>query len=147
MEATCWLTPVGSWEDKTPEEIIQTLVAREGVYALSMKNRNKPLKVGDWICFYIPRRGIVAHARVATIPEIKTHRAIYDSQRYPLVFHLEQTSVYLDNPVPIGTNIRKDLDAFQGRDLGKPWSWFVQSTKKISQHDFEILTAAYSDKR
>ena len=36
--------------------------------------------------------------------------------------------------------VREKLDAFKGRDLSRPWSWFIQSTGRLSAHDFEVLT-------
>jgi hypothetical protein len=48
--------------------------------------------------------------------------------------------LYLDNPIVIDSSLRSDLDAFQNRDPNKNWAWFVQSTCKVSKHDFEILT-------
>lgn len=31
------------------------------------------------------------------------------------------------------------MDAFKGRDAAGPWACFVQSTRRVSEHDFEIL--------
>jgi len=36
--------------------------------------------------------------------------------------------------------LRSKLDAFTGRDPSQPWSWFVQGTKVITEHDFSVLT-------
>jgi len=61
MGTTFWLTSVSSWEDKTPEEVIQTLVKGERIYALGEKTHGRTLlQLGDWICFYIPGKGVVA---------------------------------------------------------------------------------------
>jgi hypothetical protein len=144
MSTAFWITPVGPWEDKTPEENIKTLVEREKIYALSEKaHGRRHIKLGDWICFYIPGKGIVAHAKLATTPEKKTHGAISNFKMYPLVFHLKETAIYFDNPVTINADLRGHLDAFKNRDLNKRWSWFVQNTRKISQHDFNLLTMQY----
>jgi hypothetical protein len=34
---------------------------------------------------------------------------------------------------------RNQLHAFHDRDPNKSWAWFVQATRRISQHDSEIL--------
>jgi hypothetical protein len=140
-EITYWLTPVRSDEDVTAEECIQTLVEQEKIYAFGDKTpRRKDIKPGDWICFYANTKGVVAHAKVASPPENKEHPKVRDSKKYPWVFSLENPLLYLDNPVVIDAELRKKLDAFQDRDPNKRWAWYVQATRKISEHDFNILT-------
>jgi hypothetical protein len=67
-------------------------------------------------------------------------RTVRQAERYPWVFGLDSVKLYLDNPIVIDSSLRSDLDAFQNRDPNKNWAWFVQSTCKVSKHDFEILT-------
>src|SRR5262245_26019637 len=120
METNFWLTPVRSWEDKTPEDVIQILVKGERIYALGEKTHGRRLlKPGDWICFYIPGKGIVAHARLATSPERRKHRAISNHSKYPWVFHVEEITFHPDHPIPVNANMRSNLDAFRGRDLNR----------------------------
>ncbi len=35
--------------------------------------------------------------------------------------------------------MQKRLDAFNGRDPGKAWAWFVQGTRMVTPADFERL--------
>ena len=49
---------------------------------------------------------------------------------------------WLPEPVPIDETMRSKLDAFQGRPPAANWAWFVQSTSRLSEHDFRLLTAA-----
>lgn len=136
-----WLTPVKGDQEKTAEEVIETLVGKERIYAVGERTPGrKHLRAGDWISFYSTAKGVVAHARVASSPERKPHRAVRHPQKYPWTFHLDSVLLYLDKPVVIDAATRTRLDAFQGRDLDKSWAWFVQATRKITEHDFRILS-------
>lgn len=69
-EVVYWLTPVKSDEEQTAEEVIQTLVGQEQIYAFGERTPGrKHLKPEDWICFYATGKGVVAHAKVLTRPE------------------------------------------------------------------------------
>lgn len=140
-EANYWLTPVKSNEDQMAEEVIQTLVGEEGIYAFGERTPGrKHLKQGDWICFYATTKGIVAHAEVRTPPEKKPNPKVRDSKKYPWVFKLDNVKLYLSEPVVIDAELRNELDAFQGRNPTKSWAWFVQTTRRITEHDFNLLT-------
>jgi hypothetical protein len=43
--------------------------------------------------------------------------------------------------VAIDADLRAKLDAFAERDPSQPWSWFVQGTKIVTEHDYAVLTA------
>jgi hypothetical protein len=139
--ATYWLTPVSSNENMRGQDIIRALVGQEMIYAFSQKvvSVRRVLEAGDWICFYASMTGIVAHARALGKPEVYDPPKI-GYEHYPWVVRLGNPRLYIDNPVAINTTVRQRLDAFQGRDVGQRWSWFVQKTRRISEHDFKILT-------
>ena len=135
------ITTTTSAEDVPAEEIIKTLVGKERIYAFGEKTHHrKDVKPGDWICFYATDRGIVAHAKVASIPEREEHRAVHDPLSYPWVFRLSDIKVYTEHPVVVDAQLRGRLDAFKGRSSGQHWSWFVQRTRLVTEHDFRILT-------
>ena len=140
-EIAYWLTPVKSDEEETAEEVINTLVGEEKIYAFGERTPGRShLKPGDMICFYATTKGIVAHAKVLSKPEKQLHPKGRHSERYPWVFNLDHTELYLDDPIVIDVSVRNQLDQFQGRDPNRNWAWFVQATRRISKHDFEILT-------
>lgn len=141
IEPAYWLTPVRSDEEQTAEEVIQTLVGQERIYAFGERTPGrKHLKPGDWICFYATGKGVVGHARVVSTPEKKPHPAVRNPEMYPWVFHLDEAQLYLEEPVVIDAALRSSLDAFRDRDPNTPWAWFVQATRKVTEHDFGILT-------
>jgi hypothetical protein len=140
QEADYWLTPVsGEWhESGTAEGVIKNLVVEKKMYAFSDSTPNKErLSPGDWICFYASGRGIVAHARVASRPEKRPELSL---KGYPWYFKLEDTHFYPNSPVVIDAELRSKLEAFKGGDTKGAWGWFVVTTRKVSKHDFEVLT-------
>ena len=140
-EVVYWLTPVKSTKDETAEQCIQKLVGKERIYAFGENTPGrKRIKPNDWVAFYANGKGVVAHARVASVPEKKPHRAVHDSSRYPWVFKVADAKLYIDKPVVIDVELRSRLEAFKERDPSKPWAWFVQGTGTIGKGDFEILT-------
>jgi hypothetical protein len=139
--ASYWLTPVRSDEEASADEVIQSLVRTEKIYAFGERTPGRRhLKRGDWICFFATGKGVVAHAEVVSPPERKHHNKVRHPKKYPWVFRLDNTSLYLNQPTVLDAALRVKLDAFQGRDPEKSWAWFVQATRRISKHDFEILT-------
>ncbi len=141
VKAAYWLTPVKGDEEQTAEDVLQTLLSQEGIYAFGEKTPGrKHLKPGDRMCFYAAGKGIVAHATVGSAPEKTPHPAVRHSDKYSWVFKVNDAQLYLEEPVAVDAEMRSQLEKFQGRDLTKPWAWFVQATRRLSQHDFEVLT-------
>jgi hypothetical protein len=136
-----WLTAVTDDDKQTAEEVVQSLVGQEHVYAFGDRTPGrKHIKPGDWICFYATGTGVVGHARVASAPEHNPHPKQRSPEKFPWAFRLENVKLYLKQPVVIDAALRGSLEVFQGRDPNSPWAWFVQATRKISEHDFAVLT-------
>ncbi|HDS45450.1 MAG TPA: EVE domain-containing protein [Methanomicrobia archaeon] len=139
-ERSYWLTPVRSDEEQTADEVIESLVKEEHIYAFGERTPGRRnIKPGDLICFYSTGKGVVAHAQVASLPEYKVHPKVHHSDKYPWVFRVKDAHLYLDDPVIIDAALRGQLDAFKGRE-DKAWAWFVQATRRVSEHDFRLLT-------
>jgi hypothetical protein len=140
-----WLTPVRSDEEESAEETITSLVAQEHIYAFGERTPGRKLiKPGDWICFYSSGNGVVAHARITSLPRNELNPHVRHSERYPWVFDLDSEELYLNDPVIIDAALRTNLDAFNGKDVNKNWAWYVQGTNRIKQHDFNVLTRRHS---
>jgi len=138
-----WLTPVKGDKSQTAEEVIESLVGENGIYAFSETTPGrKRLKPGDWICFYATGKGVIAHARVASTPEKRPHRAVRNAKKYDWTFRVDKTRLYVETPVMIDAPMRGKLQEFHGRDPDKSWAWFVQGTHDISERDFKTLTRA-----
>jgi hypothetical protein len=65
---------------------------------------------------------------------------IPDAEEYPYIFQLQNSTLYHDEPIVIDLEVRANLDAFQDSNPEAAWGWFVVSTTKLSEHDFEVLT-------
>jgi len=144
-EASYWLTPVKSDEICTAEKCIETLVGEAQIYAFGDRTPGRRhLKPGDWICFYATGKGIVAHARVSSAPTKKPDPRVPHTEKYQWTFNLRDAILYIDQPVIIDATIRAQLDYFKGRDMNKTWAWFVQATRRITKHDFGLLTRRQS---
>ena len=140
-ETVYWLAPVKSHPEETAEACIQSLVGQEKIYAFGERTAGRRrIKPGDWICFYATQNGVIAHARVATLPQRESHPKVRQSEKYPWVFRLDKAGLYIDDPVVINPELRERLEAFRDKDPAAPWAWFVQWTKEITEHDFGILT-------
>lgn len=140
-EVKYWLTPVRSEPGRTAEQVIQTLVAEEGIYAFGERTPGRRhLKPGDWLCFHASGKGVIAHAKVKSKPEKKPHPKVKHQDKYPWTFQVGDAKLYLNDPVIIDAEVRANLEVFRNRDLNKPWGWFVQATRSISRNDFNILT-------
>jgi hypothetical protein len=140
-EVAYWLTPVKADDVQTAEEVIQTLVGREGIYAFSERTPGrKRFKPGDWLAFYATGKGIVAHAQVTSAPENNPHPSVRHAEQYPWVFRVGSPRLYLEEPVVIDAPLRGQLEAFHNRDEEKSWAWFVQATHRVTSHDFKVLT-------
>jgi hypothetical protein len=142
-EGDFWITPVSSTSTQTAETIIQNLVGERKAYAFGWHSHGrKALKVGDWICFYVAKKGVVGHARVTSPPQETLHDWLPRPERYPWVFRLENIRLYLDHPIRFELTVRKKLEAFKGRENEDNFGWFVRSTHRISKKDYDVLTEA-----
>lgn len=140
-DANYWLTPVKGDDMQTAEEVLQTLLGEESIYAFGEKTPGrKRLKVGDRMCYYAAGKGVVAHAKVGSVPQKHLHPKVRHSDKYPWVFKVEDVELYLDEPIPVDAEMRSHLDAFKGRDPNKAWAWFVQATSRLTEQDFHALT-------
>lgn len=141
VETTHWITSVKSLDDESAENVIERLVKRERIYALSKgAHASRRIRAGDRICFYASGTGVVAHARVQTAPTRKEDDRIRNPHRYPWFFKLTEPRLYLEKPVIIDSSLRARLRAFEDKDPEGNWSWFVQQTHEVDPMDFELLT-------
>lgn len=138
-----WLTPVKDDENVTASDCVKHLVEKNGIYAFGERTPGrKHIKSGDWICFYATGNGVIAHAKVSSPPERKPDPRVRHPEDYPYTVHVKDQRLYTQNPVVLDGTVRQQLDAFKGRDPDKSWAWFVQATRKITEHDFRVLTRA-----
>lgn len=140
-EVCYWLTSVRSNEQATAAEIIRALVGQHQVYAFGDHTPGRQrIKPDDWIAFYEKGNGVVGHARVASKPVNQAHPKVHHPELYHWTFHVKGALLYLDDPLVIDAEMRAQLDDFKNRDPNASWAWFVQATRRLSAHDFALLT-------
>ena len=103
----------------------------------------KRIRAGDRACFYEKGVGVVAQASITGPADTEATPQDWPGpdQHSENVFRVPLSDIrWLSAPRKIDLPVRERLDAFEGRDLTRPWSWFIQSTNRISAHDFEVLT-------
>ncbi len=131
-----WLAPVKS------EEVVRRLVEERHLYAFSERQPgHKRMKPGDRICFYVTMKGVVADAEIASGPAMDSQlQEELELKDYPWIIRLANVRLYVDKPRVLDEELRSRLEVFAGRDLRSGWGWFVQTTRQLSAHDFELLT-------
>jgi predicted type IV restriction endonuclease len=140
---TCYIFPAGD-EGGFPatEHLKRWITAGYWGVGKSTAHRSR-LKTGDACCFYAKRVGIVAKALIAgpaselvSIGEWPGPGPFAeDALKVPLAnIH------WLEKPVEVSVGLRGNLEAFRGKDMSRPWSWLIQTTRRISEHDFKLLT-------
>lgn len=141
-ERTYLITPVSNEGGIPAKETIAALL-NAGWYVFGEKTPGrKQLKLGDRICFYESGVGVVAEAEVASPPERKPPMAkgiAKNLDKFPWSFRLINARFFFDEPKVINADLRSRLDAFAKRDPSQPWSWFVQGTRIVTEHDFAVL--------
>jgi hypothetical protein len=137
------MTPVRD-EEEMPAKAAVAGLLNAGWYVFGDATPGrKRLKPGDRICFYESGVGVIADAEVASVPERKPPAAKgvgKNLDKFPWSFQLANPRFFFDQPVVLDADLRSKLDAFLGRDPTQPWSWFVQGTKLVTEHDFAVLT-------
>jgi hypothetical protein len=136
-----WLTAVSDVQEMSAQQRIRALLD-EGWYVYGERTSGRRrLQVGDYLCFYETGVGVVAAAEVASVPEHRILALIPDAEKYPWAFRVTNVRYFFEAPVVIDAPLRAQLDAFQGRDPSQSWSWLVQGTRAVTEHDFRLLTA------
>ncbi len=99
------------------------------------------MRPGDQICFYVSGRGVIASATIATEPQSGPDPRIDGERRFPWIVELSDVKM-TNEPVALTRTLRDQLDGFANRDRDQVWSWFVQYTHPITEHDFKLLTTS-----
>lgn len=135
-EPTYWLTSAGDLpeSEETAEEAILRLVGKEGLWGIrARKNLNR----GDAICFYVTgRKYVVAHAKVASTVEYGRDERLRAPDKSHWLFNVTDPQLYLDDPIPYDKELQNKLGGLARKNPGG----YVQSTHKISEQEFRLLT-------
>lgn len=138
-----WMTSIIDTGGSKSLSVLKELILLKHLFVFGLRTPGRTkIADGDWLCFYAGNRGIVGHARICSPTYQLSEPLIRARVKYSWAVNLDSVSVYPNKPLPLTSDVRAQLDAFKGREASTMWSWFVQATRRISEHDFQILTRA-----
>jgi hypothetical protein len=99
-EAAYWLATIERDETTTPEQFVEAVIRRRQLLGVTDSGpSHMKARAGDWICFSLPGKGIVGHARVHSLTDGTA--LIRDAHRFSSVFTLKNVEIY-ETPVALG---------------------------------------------
>jgi hypothetical protein len=132
----CWLATVAGDLDAAPEEFLRLVVGGRHIFGVPETGAPAPVaRPGDAICFHIPGRGVVGHARVLALAH--GHPAIRAAHRFRQLLQLEEPRLHLETPLPLDPDTQLRL-----RTMSSRTSRQAPTLMKITAESYATLTAA-----
>jgi hypothetical protein len=129
-----WLATVTPDHATTPEELLELVISRRHIFGIADAGAtHETARSGDWICFYIPGKGVVGRARVRSLASSAT--GVRDAHRFRQLLNLEDLELHIHSPVALDfeTQLRlRTATAASGRQ--------TQTLVRISHESFVALT-------
>jgi hypothetical protein len=133
------LVPVAPSHALPAEELLRRLLDK-GWWAFGPRSQGRVhLRRGDRLAFYLKGAGVAARALLADAPSERRAPGQYDATRYSWAARVGEVQ-YLSKVIKIDKMLRSQLDAFKGKDPSASGSWFVQSARMVTGHDYRLLT-------
>ena len=115
----------------TPEQIVESVIAKRQVLGASfIGGLQAGVHTDDWMCFFLPGKGVVGHAQVAMLLEDRAD-VIRESNRFSRLLRLKNVELY-DAPIPMDVVTELHLSAGL-RDLGAAGTVLAPLTKQEFQ--------------
>jgi hypothetical protein len=131
-----WMASVPPDYATTPEEFLELVVARRHVFGVTDRGTVVgTVRTGDGICFYLPGKGVVGHAWVASITDGAAD--LRDARRFRQVLKLERLSLHLAKPVSLDLETELRL-----RAAPSTANRHAQMLLEISAESFRTLSEA-----
>jgi hypothetical protein len=135
-EPVFWLATIAGDLDAAPEEFLRLVVAGRHLFGVPANGNGSPAaRPGDAICFHIPGKGIVGHARVQGLAN--GHAAIRAPHRFRQLLQIDALSLHLDRPVPLDADTQLRLRSVPWKGA-RPGSTLI----KMSAESYRALTGA-----
>ena len=129
-----WIATVTPDYATTPEQLLELVVGRRHIFGVADAGTTPgAARSGDWICFYIPGKGVVGRARV--LSPSAGNAGVRDAHRFRQLLHLDDLQLHLHTPVPLDfeTQLRLRTAAAGGA------SRQTQSLVRISHDSFMAM--------
>jgi hypothetical protein len=93
-EPAYWVATIAGNEVAAPEQLLAAVIAERRVLAIcpagKLRSQGSP---GDWVCFFVPGKGIVGHAQLASIIE-DSAKVVRHARRFSSVSRLASVTLY-----------------------------------------------------
>jgi hypothetical protein len=97
-EPAFWVATITGNETASPEQLLRSVVARRRVLAVDRAGRlGSEGAPGDWVCFFLPGKGVVGHAHLMSVIE-DTASVVRQANRFSRVYRLADVTLY-EQPV------------------------------------------------
>jgi hypothetical protein len=97
-EPAFWVATITGNETAAPEQLLRSVVAHRRVLAVCHAGRlGSEGSPGDWVCFFLPGKGIVGHAQLMSIIE-DSASVVRQASRFSRVYRLADVTLY-EQPV------------------------------------------------
>lgn len=141
---TYWITPVADRRGLSSSRCLHFWLDRNFWGLFSQNRLRTKIRAGDWVAFYGANVGVIAYARVRASPD-----TLLDPRDWPEptpvrsdVYRLPLDQVtWLEAPISVPSVLDR-LAVFHGRRERalRTWAWLVNSTRRIPEPDFRVLT-------
>jgi hypothetical protein len=136
-----WMASVPPDYATTPEEFLELVVARRHVFGVTDRGTIVgTVRTGDGICFYLPGKGVVGHAWVASITDGASD--LRDARRFRQVLKLERLSLHLAKPTSLDLETEVRL-----RAAPSTANRHAQMLLEISPESFRALSESATQAR
>jgi len=134
-EPAFWVATVTGNETATAEQLLQSMIANRRVLAIGHPGRLRGEGApGDWVCFFLPGKGIVGHARLTSIID-DSIGVVRHASRFKRVYRLSDVTLY-EQPMVQAVRTERPF-AVSPADVPLAGA----SLAPIAKQDFVALTA------
>jgi hypothetical protein len=132
-DTSYWIATVTPDYATTPEQLLELVVGRRHIFGVADGSAPGMARSGDWICFYIPGKGVVGRARV--LSPSASSAGVRDAHRFKQLLHLEDLALHLHTPIAVDFETQLRL-----RTAAAGAARQTQTLVKISQTSFMAMT-------
>jgi hypothetical protein len=133
-DTSYWIATVTPDYATTPEQLLELVVARRHIFGVADGGGTAAMAGrGDWICFYIPGKGVVGRARV--LSPSASSAGVRDAHRFKQLLHLEDLALHLHTPTAVDFETQLRL-----RTAAAGSTRQTQTLVKISHASFMAMT-------
>jgi len=139
-EPAFWVATLIGDQMASAEQLLVSVISVRHLLPVSHAGRFRDDgSLGDWICFYLPDKGITGHGQLAAIVE-DAASAVRDASRFSRVYRLSQVTLYDE---PVVRALRGDRPfATPPPEASLAGAWLAP----IGRQDFLSLTANGDDR-